>query len=928
MDFQDGETKVIGGTTYVRQGGMWNPQTSGAVYGAPAKPDIPSGYQSTNGGLAPIPGGPADKPPEPKSPVFVPQGATQMFDPNTNTYIPVPQPAAEAKDVLKNTIDGLGVSELLQSVSRARNNIKTGWATGAWGALAEVKPGGGTPRDDFLANLNSIKGSVTMEKLQALKDASKTGASGMGALSEKEGERLASSLASLSDQMSPEEYEASFKIIERHAKTLMAVRDGKDPSDPAVAKQYGFASDDEKKTFEQISAELKRRVAEGEDPSATIQWLVANNYPPNKETIDQILANRGNPNPEVVKLETPAMRGLKEGIGGVVEGAGDIAGMVSSPFIAGVNAVTGSNYETDVGKTWREGLGLPEASTPGQQFINAAGGAAMIGGGLAGAARAAAPLAGEALSAALARFGAAPAADAAISGASGGSADIARQAGGGPVAQTAAALAGGLSAAPLMSRITGMAAGIPENALLRAGQAENVTVPRAMAFPSLAPNVVASGKTMTGARIARREMQGVSSQIESRTQALGQGGTPLDNYNLGEKAQGIGKRYIAESGAEFKQKYADLREASGGVTVPAGKSIAYIDDLLGRLGKAPATNKQEIEYLQEKRADLAGGVDVETSRDIGSRLAKDIRKGDITFGPMEGDVLNLRKTLTEDVADGLSVVGKPRVAAEYRQVDTGYQQRMDFIQNTVQKLTGRRNTPLPAEQAAARIQAWAGKKGDSVAFGRIMSKADPEEHSDIAATFADALGKNNKGDFSTNALMNNGRKLSARAKGTLFGPEGQKSLENLEKLAKEHDRVSQSLGGSPTALAHDARGWMLHALFGIGGSAVGAVQGGLTGAGVGGVATGAAMMAAKMGKDTFSARALMSPKITGWLRTAPRSSDPEAINTWFGRLESIAVREPALAPEIKRIQDAVARTANENFTPSAAALQPDESKQN
>jgi hypothetical protein len=36
-----------------------------------------------------IPGTP--KPKEPKAPVFVPQGATQMFDPNTNTYVPVPK---------------------------------------------------------------------------------------------------------------------------------------------------------------------------------------------------------------------------------------------------------------------------------------------------------------------------------------------------------------------------------------------------------------------------------------------------------------------------------------------------------------------------------------------------------------------------------------------------------------------------------------------------------------------------------------------------------------------------------------------------------------------------------------------------------------------------------------------------------------------
>jgi hypothetical protein len=115
------------------------------------------------------------KPKEPKAPVFVPQGATQMFDPNTNTYVPVPKVAGgEEKDALKEAIAGLGVEELLGSVKRARRNLKSGWATGTWGKIAELKPGGGTPRDDFLGNLTSIQGGIINEKLAALKEPAKT----------------------------------------------------------------------------------------------------------------------------------------------------------------------------------------------------------------------------------------------------------------------------------------------------------------------------------------------------------------------------------------------------------------------------------------------------------------------------------------------------------------------------------------------------------------------------------------------------------------------------------------------------------------------------------------------------------------------------------------------------------------------------------
>jgi hypothetical protein len=37
--------------------------------------------------------------------------------------------------------------------------------------------------------------------------------------------------------MSPDEYERSFKEIAKHALTLRAIRDDKDPNSPAVAKE-------------------------------------------------------------------------------------------------------------------------------------------------------------------------------------------------------------------------------------------------------------------------------------------------------------------------------------------------------------------------------------------------------------------------------------------------------------------------------------------------------------------------------------------------------------------------------------------------------------------------------------------------------------------------------------------------------------------
>jgi hypothetical protein len=139
---------------------------------------------------------------------------------------------------LSKSIKGLGIDELLTNIGRARKQIDTGFATGVLGSLAGYFPG--TPRQDFLGSLEGIKGASILEKLQALRDQSKNGASGMGSLTEQEGERLANSIASLNPNMSAKELNESLDIMERHARSLQAIGAGKDPEDPAVQKEYGI----------------------------------------------------------------------------------------------------------------------------------------------------------------------------------------------------------------------------------------------------------------------------------------------------------------------------------------------------------------------------------------------------------------------------------------------------------------------------------------------------------------------------------------------------------------------------------------------------------------------------------------------------------------------------------------------------------------
>lgn len=75
--------------------------------------------------------------------------------------------------------------------------------------------------------------------------------------------------------------------------------------------------------------------------------------------------------------------GLALGTGDVVEGLGDLVGLVGNPLYAGVNWATGgaSGLPEDLGLSWRRGLGLPEPQNQQERLTGAAiqGGAGGMG---------------------------------------------------------------------------------------------------------------------------------------------------------------------------------------------------------------------------------------------------------------------------------------------------------------------------------------------------------------------------------------------------------------------------------------------------------------------------------------------------------------------------------------------------------------------
>lgn len=96
-----------------------------------------------------------------------------------------------------------------QALGRSREFINT---AGVWTGLQPWKRQG---RENLEGNLDTLKSNLTFDKLMEMKASSPVGASGLGALSDNEARLLASTVASLSADMSSQELERSFAEIDR-----------------------------------------------------------------------------------------------------------------------------------------------------------------------------------------------------------------------------------------------------------------------------------------------------------------------------------------------------------------------------------------------------------------------------------------------------------------------------------------------------------------------------------------------------------------------------------------------------------------------------------------------------------------------------------------------------------------------------------------
>jgi hypothetical protein len=124
-----------------------------------------------------------------------------------------------------------GIDNSLSTIDRVLNNpslndvlgsLEGGWVGAAKNVFSDEA-------QNAIADIETMKSQTFLNQLKQLKEASSTGASGLGALSEKEGERLINGIQSLSRKQGEAQFTANLKEVQR---LLLKTRKG-------LAEKYG-----------------------------------------------------------------------------------------------------------------------------------------------------------------------------------------------------------------------------------------------------------------------------------------------------------------------------------------------------------------------------------------------------------------------------------------------------------------------------------------------------------------------------------------------------------------------------------------------------------------------------------------------------------------------------------------------------------------
>ena len=466
-----------------------------------------------------------------------------------------------------------------------------------------------------------------------------------------------------------------------------------------------------------------------------------------------------------------------------------------------------------------------------------------------------------------------------------------------------------------------------QQALLQAGDQENIPINASDLFPG-ARNTVATLETIPGASgPVRRGIEAGADALEGRVQQLGRGGTAREN--MGDAIQGAGTRYIERSRRQADRLYSTARNQSRDVDITPQATMQTLAQLVRQEGQVPGGTRAGAVIRRYVDAFEQGGpITIDGARAMRSELLARLRdEGGLTRSQAQRITGQIMGAVNQDIERSLVQAGRTNAVQAYRTADRFYAERMDEIENVVQKFLGSEQSPKSPEQALQTMRSMANPKGDTGRLTRMLSHLTPDERRDFAATLVEPLGRRSAEEpFSPATFVQNVRSISPAARRVIFGADGERSIQNLARIANAKRDTVQRLNNSRSGQVTNYRTMISNLIVGLpGGGALigaGAAMNGSTGA-IGGAAIGIAGVAG----SRALARALMSPEFTRLIAQAPATVNPQAINNHFGRLRQLGAKDPNIRSVVESLEQQLLRGANDNLTPGLAAEERDERNQ-
>jgi hypothetical protein len=398
--------------------------------------------------------------------------------------------------------------------------------------------------------------------------------------------------------------------------------------------------------------------------------------------------------------------------------------------------------------------------------------------------------------------------------------------------------------------------------------------------------------------IRRAAAESIESMEGAVNRTAGNMGNALEPADLGDAVQAGARASIQRTSTIGGQLFTRAEQAAGSATVTPARAVAEIDRSLADLAQNPNMNAASIGALQRIRDDLAvGAKPLQAVRDVRTQVRDAFMNEGLRGADLERRVGLVVRALNDDVTAALA--NNPTALARYRRADAFWRQRVNTIDNALEKVLGRTGQ-MSAEATAAKLVQMASARGDSRNLAGILSALPRDVRGDVSATVLTQLGRsgagaqNAAGDaFSPAVFATNWNKLTPRARASLFpDPAHRQAIQEIATVAADGMKFSQQFANRSNT------------------GSVGFTFGTLgVGAGFGIEAAIATSLAQVAG-----GRLMASPTVARLLVPVARARTVAQYQAAIAPLQRYAVANPAIQVEI----NSFIRAANDNMARLAA----------